>query len=85
MRSPSSELETHLEAAFDYRGDITLAMKSGEELVGFLFNREFAPHASLSSTPFVELALPSGQNRKLTIESIQGVVLSGEDHAAPSA
>ena len=43
------------------------------------------PHASLQSAPFVELALPQGENRTLTIESIQGVVLSGTDHAAPSA
>ena len=33
------ELCKALESAFDYRGDVTLTLKSGETVVGYIFDR----------------------------------------------
>src|ERR1700687_5950006 len=33
------ELRRALEQAFDYRGDVTLTLRSGESVVGYLFDR----------------------------------------------
>lgn len=38
--SGEADLLDALEKAFDYRGDITLKLKSGEELVAYVFNRD---------------------------------------------
>ena len=35
-----AELAEAVELAFDYRGDVTITLKSGESLVGYLFNRQ---------------------------------------------
>lgn len=37
-----SELAESVELAFDYRGDVTVSLKSGESIGGYLFN----PHYS---------------------------------------
>jgi len=83
MRRPENPLEVQIEAAFDHRGDVTVRLKDGQEVSGFLFNRDFAPHPSLRSRPFVELFLPDGGRRNLPIETIEAVTLSGQDPAAP--
>ena len=36
------EVGEAVELAFDYRGDVTLSLKSGESLCGYLFNRRIA-------------------------------------------
>jgi transcriptional antiterminator Rof (Rho-off) len=77
-----STLEQQIEAAFDYRGNVTLTLHAGETLEGFLFNRDFAPHASLKEPPFVELFLASGERRKLRLDEVAAVELTGKDHAA---
>ena len=82
MPSSKSDLETQIDAAFDYRGDVTLTLAGGETVVGYLFNREFAPHPKLGETPFVEVFLPDGQKRRLDLGRIEAVVLTGKDHAA---
>ena len=33
------DLRAALEKAFDYRGDVTLTLKSGEKIEAFIFNR----------------------------------------------
>ena len=35
-----AELAEAVELAFDYRGDVTVSLKSGESLSGYLFNRQ---------------------------------------------
>jgi hypothetical protein len=35
-----AELAEAVELAFDYRGDVTVSLKSGESLFGYLFNRQ---------------------------------------------
>ena len=82
MREPSNDLERQIEAAFDYRGDVTVERADGKLVEGFLFNRDFAPHAALKTTPFVEMMLPSGEQTRYPIAELSAVRLSGQDHAA---
>ena len=77
-----TELKQQIEAAFDYRGNVTLKLHAGDPVECFLFNRDFAPHASLKEVPFVEVFLTGGERRKLPISEIVAVELSGKDHAA---
>lgn len=82
MRQPTNPCEEQIEAGFDYRGNVTITFKSGESVEGFLFNRDFAPHASLRESPFVEVFLSGGERKKYPIATIDAVALSGKDHAS---
>lgn len=77
-----SDLNQQIDAAFSYRGDVTVSLKDGSTIVGFLSNRDFKPHASLRKEPFVELFLPEGGRREILIADLSSVALSGVDHAA---
>ena len=84
MTEPRTEpgIDEQIEAAFDHRGNVTITFKSGESIEAFLFNRDFAPHASLRESPFVEVFLTGGARKKYPIATIETVVLSGRDHAS---
>jgi hypothetical protein len=71
-------LTAALDAAFDYRGNVTLLLADGSELVGYVFNRELSGPA-----PFVQL-LPAdgGARRRIPLGSIRGVAFTGRDTAA---
>jgi hypothetical protein len=85
VRAPQTPLEEQVEAAFDYRGDVTVKLSDGSEVVGFVFNRDFAPPPSLRSAPFLELYLPDGGKQTLPLERVAGVELTGKDHAEAGA
>jgi hypothetical protein len=67
-----------IEQAFDYRGDITIATRSGLQHVGYLFNRRRDVAA-----PYIEL-LPAAGGHAVTIAyaDIQGIAFTGRDTAA---
>jgi len=47
-----AELAEAVELAFDYRADVTVSLKSGESLSGYLFNRQVnGPYSSLEVFP----------------------------------
>lgn len=76
------DLSRQLEAAFDYRGHVTVTLKDGSTVEGFLFNRQLASPL-LKEPPFVELYLKgSAEHRKLAISELKSIALSGEDFAA---
>ncbi len=78
----SSKLAAAIEKAFDYRGDVTVDLKDGRQITGYLTNREH--HGTTEhSEPFVELMLP-GQTELLRLfcRDIADVRLTGEDTAA---
>ncbi|RMG16752.1 MAG: hypothetical protein D6731_05500 [Planctomycetota bacterium] len=81
MGTPQS-LQEQIEAAFDYRGDVTVTLAGGEQIVGFLFNRDLRP---AREAPYVELFLPAGGRRKIEVARIESVALTGRDHAAKGA
>ena len=72
-----AELAEAVELAFDYRGDVTIALKSGESLVGYLFNRQVS-----GSESSLEL-FPSDSSlaKKIRYDQIAAIVFTGEDTA----
>jgi len=85
MTATGNELERQIEAAFDYRGHVTITLKSGERVVGYVYNRQFA-HPKLPEPPFIEMFLAgSGERRKFTLDGIDAVALTGKDYAAADA
>lgn len=71
-------LQSAIEAAFDYRGDVTLILERGEELKGYVSNRR------LDSAPrYVEILLPDEPRpRRVPLESLRGVAFTGKDTAS---
>jgi hypothetical protein len=85
MTAPGNDLERQIEAAFDYRGHVTITLKSGERVSGYVYNRQFA-HPKLREPPFIEVFLAgSGERRKFSLDGIDAVALTGKDYAAADA
>ena len=72
------ELAEAIELAFDYRGDITIELKAGESISGYLFNRE-----AQGSDSWVEIfPASSSEARRIRVDDIATVAFSGEDTAS---
>ncbi|RMH06700.1 MAG: hypothetical protein D6704_06650 [Nitrospirae bacterium] len=72
-----AELAGIVERAFDYRGDVTLKLKTGESLVGYVYNRQ--PH---SPCPYLDIMLASTPDRRrVPYHQITAIIFSGEDMA----
>jgi hypothetical protein len=72
-----SEVAEAVELAFDYRGDVTLALKSGETVTGYLFNRE-----RTGQDPYIELFPADHPDmRQIRYSEIASVAFTGEDTA----
>jgi len=72
-----SELVEAVEVAFDYRGDVTISLKSGESLSGYLFNRQVRESDS-SIEVFPSDASPA---RQIRYDQIVTIAFTGEDTA----
>ncbi len=75
-----SDLRTALEQAFDYRGDVTITLKSGEEVVGYVFDRRTGK--SLADSYVRILPQESQQRRNIAYADIAALAFSGRDTAA---
>jgi transcriptional antiterminator Rof (Rho-off) len=74
----AQELADAIELAFDYRGDVTLELKSGEAICGYLFNRDVN-----DGRPWVELfPASSSGTRRLSYDEVATIAFSGEDTAS---
>src|ERR1039458_937045 len=74
------ELRQALEKAFDYRGDVTLTLKSGEVIEAFIFNRQTG--ATLEDS-YVQYFTPKApEKRKVSYAEIARLAFSGKDRAA---
>ncbi|MGA9069477.1 MAG: hypothetical protein WB424_04420 [Terracidiphilus sp.] len=74
------ELRDALEKAFDYRGDVTLTLKSGEAIDAFIFNRHTG--ATLADS-WVQYFTPSAaEKRKVSYAEIARISFTGKDRAA---
>ena len=73
-----AELAEAVEVAFDYRGDITLTLSSGDTVEGYIFNRY-----SNGSRSFLQV-FPKGESagREVPYEEIVAIAFSGEDTAS---
>jgi hypothetical protein len=74
------EIRGALEKAFDYRGDITITLKSGEKIEGYIFDRRTG--TSLSDS-LVRL-FPKAGDQKISIlyADIAALAFTGRDTAA---
>lgn len=83
------ELRTALEKAFDYRGDVTLTLKSGEVVEGYIFDRRTVGGGKTLADSLVRI-FPSkggpngtsGDKRQITYAEIAALTFSGRDTAA---
>jgi hypothetical protein len=74
------DLRQALEKAFDYRGDVTVTLKSGERIEAFIFNRYTG--ATLSES-YVQYFTPKApEKRKVSYAEIARLEFSGKDRAA---
>ncbi|MGO8756610.1 MAG: hypothetical protein ACLQG3_00655 [Terracidiphilus sp.] len=74
------DLRSALEKAFDYRGDVTITLKSGEKIEAFIFNRQTG--ATLADSWVQYFAPNAPEKRKLSYEQIARLEFSGKDRAA---
>jgi hypothetical protein len=82
MIASGNTLEQQIDAAFDYRGHVTITLKSGEIVLGYVYNRQFA-HPKLGEPPYIEMFLAgSGERQKFVLDGIHAVELTGKDYAA---
>lgn len=71
------ELAEAVELAFDYRGDVTVSLKSGESLSGYLFNRQVS-----GSDSYLEVfPSDSSSSRRIRYDHIAAIAFTGEDTA----
>ena|ERR1043166_5838100 len=77
-----SDLSSLIDKAFDYRGDVTLDLNDGTQVVGFMSNR-YPKGTHSDGTPRVEMMV-AGCDDKLVVpySNIKDVRFTGEDTAA---
>jgi len=74
------EIRTALEKAFDYRGDVSITLKSGEKIDGYIFDRR----SGKSLADSVIRLYPKSGNQKISISyaEIGALAFTGKDTAA---
>jgi len=73
-------LRDALEKAFDYRGDVTMTLKSGDRIEAFIFNR--VTGATLADS-YVQYFTPnSAEKRRVSYADVARLEFSGKDRAA---
>jgi hypothetical protein len=75
------EIRDALEKAFDYRGDLTVTLKNGQKLEGYLFDRS-ANGATLADC--YARMIPKGRAEKVRIaySDVAALAFTGKDTAA---
>ena len=76
-----AEVRDALEKAFDYRGDLTVTLKNGEKLEGYLFDRN---NESAALAGCYLRIIPKGRAEKLRIaySDVAALAFTGKDTAA---
>jgi len=72
---PGQKLADAIEEAFDYRGDVTITLKTGERLEGYIFDRD-ARQARLRM-----MVKSAGGKRAVNYSEIEGLSFTGRDMA----
>jgi transcriptional antiterminator Rof (Rho-off) len=75
-----SDVMDAVEKAFDYRGDVTLTLKSGARIEGYIFNRQAA--ATLADSWLQYFVANDPAKHKLAYSEIAAIAFSGADRAA---
>ncbi|MBV9574052.1 MAG: hypothetical protein JOY93_08355 [Acidobacteriales bacterium] len=74
------EIRLALEKAFDYRGDITITLKNGSRIEGYLFDRRTA--ATLNASSVRVMSKGSSQKTSISYADIAALAFTGRDTAA---
>ena len=76
-----AEIRAALEKAFDYRGDLTITLKNGEKVEGYIFDRK--NDGAMLADCNVRM-IPKGRPEKLRIpySDIAALAFTGKDTAA---
>src|ERR1700734_4078689 len=74
------DLKNALEKAFDYRGDVTLTLKSGEKIEAYIFNRQTGPTLAGSHVQYYTPSAP--EKRMVSYADIARIEFTGKDRAA---
>jgi len=74
VASDQGDFSEAIRAAVDYRGDVTIQLKDGSSVEGFLYNSE---NNKLDLFP-----KNSPQKRSLAVEDVREIFFSGADEAA---
>ena len=74
------DLRVALEKAFDYRGDVTLTLKSGELIEAYIFNRQTGATLADSHVQYFTPSAP--EKRKVSYADIARIEFTGKDRAA---
>jgi hypothetical protein len=74
------EIRAALEKAFDFRGDVTLTLKNGQKVEGYIFDRR----TGKSLTDSVVRIYPRTGNQKISVSyaDIAALAFTGKDTAA---
>ena len=76
-----AEIRAAFEKAFDYRGDLTITLKSGEKVEGYIFDRN-DENPQLAAC-YIRVKPKTGPNRiKISYVDIAAVAFTGKDTAA---
>jgi len=75
------EIRAALEKAFDYRGDLTITLKDGQNVVGYIFDRR-AESRHLADC--ILRVIPTNHSAKVSIRysDVAGLAFTGKDTAA---
>jgi hypothetical protein len=74
------EIRSALEKAFDYRGDVSITLKSGEKIEAYIFNRHTG--ATLADSWMQYFTPNAADKRKVSYTEIARLEFSGKDRAA---
>jgi len=72
-------LAAGVEQAFDYRGDVTIKLKTGDQIEGYVFDRQGSPNSGMAKLR----VMLKNEGRKVTVEQsqIDELNFSGRDMA----
>jgi hypothetical protein len=75
-----AEIRDALEKAFDYRGDVTLTLKDGSVVHGYVFDRRSGATLAESAVRVI----PAGERTKMSVpySEIAALAFTGRDNAA---
>jgi hypothetical protein len=76
-----SEIHEALEKAFDYRGDLTITLKDGQKIEGYVYDRKIKGPA-LSDCFIRVMPKDSTDKRLIPYSDIAGLAFTGRDTAA---
>jgi len=76
-----AEIREALEKAFDYRGDLTITLKNGQRVEGYVFDRR-SNGASLAECYVRVMPKNRGERIKIAYSEIAGLAFTGKDTAA---